>query len=107
MLAVGLSIAACQAGYSVYFSTLEYIVQNLREAEATGHASSYRSRDRDLTTGNCANCRPRRATAVVLKALAGDEDAGPEVGRWQRSAGHVGWLSAAMRSRAETSEMPD
>jgi len=36
MLAVGLSIAACQAGYSVYFTTLDDMVRNLKEAEATG-----------------------------------------------------------------------
>jgi len=36
MLAVGLSIAACQAGYSVYFTTLDDMVSNLREAEAAG-----------------------------------------------------------------------
>jgi DNA replication protein DnaC len=36
MLAVGLSIAACQAGYSVYFTTLDDMVRNLREAEASG-----------------------------------------------------------------------
>jgi len=36
MLAVGLAIAACQAGYSVYFTTLDDLVRNLREAEQTG-----------------------------------------------------------------------
>jgi len=36
MLAVGLSIAACQAGYSVYFTSLDDMVRNLREAESTG-----------------------------------------------------------------------
>lgn len=36
MLAVGLCVAACQAGYSVYFTTLDDMVRNLREAEATG-----------------------------------------------------------------------
>jgi len=36
MLAVGLSIAACQAGYSVYFTTLYDMVRNLREAESAG-----------------------------------------------------------------------
>jgi DNA replication protein DnaC len=36
MLAVGLTIAACQAGYSVYFTTLDDMVRNLKEAEATG-----------------------------------------------------------------------
>lgn len=36
MLAVGLSIAACQAGYSVYFTTLDDMVRNLKEADATG-----------------------------------------------------------------------
>ena len=36
MLAVGLAIAACQAGYSISLTTLDDMVQNLREAEATG-----------------------------------------------------------------------
>jgi DNA replication protein DnaC len=36
MLAVGLAIAACQAGYSVYFTTLDDLVRNLKEAEASG-----------------------------------------------------------------------
>lgn len=36
MLAVGLAIAACQAGFSVYFTTLDDMVRNLKEAEASG-----------------------------------------------------------------------
>lgn len=36
MLAVGLSVAACQAGYSVYFTTLDDMVRNLKEAEGAG-----------------------------------------------------------------------
>lgn len=36
MLAVGLAIAACQAGFSVYFTTLDDMVRNLREAETSG-----------------------------------------------------------------------
>jgi DNA replication protein DnaC len=36
MLAVGLAIAACQAGFSVYFTSLDDMVRNLREAEASG-----------------------------------------------------------------------
>ena len=36
MLAVGLAIAACQAGFSVYFTSLDDMVRNLREAESTG-----------------------------------------------------------------------
>jgi len=36
MLAVGLAIAACQAGYSVYFTTLDDLIRNLKEAEASG-----------------------------------------------------------------------
>lgn len=35
-IAVGLAIAACQAGFSIYFTTLDDMVRNLREAEATG-----------------------------------------------------------------------
>ena len=33
---MGLAIAACQAGYSVYFTSLDDMVRNLREAESTG-----------------------------------------------------------------------
>src|SRR3954462_10628227 len=36
MLAVGLAIAACQAGFSIYFTTLDDVVRQLTEAEATG-----------------------------------------------------------------------
>jgi DNA replication protein DnaC len=36
MLAVGLAVAACQSGFSIYFTTLDDMVRNLREAEATG-----------------------------------------------------------------------
>ncbi len=36
MLAVGLAIAACQAGYSIYFTTLDDLIRNLREAEGLG-----------------------------------------------------------------------
>lgn len=36
MLAVGLAVAACQAGFSVYFTTLDDMVRNLREAETSG-----------------------------------------------------------------------
>jgi DNA replication protein DnaC len=36
MLAVGLAIAACQAGFSIYFTTLDDLVRNLKEAEASG-----------------------------------------------------------------------
>jgi DNA replication protein DnaC len=36
MLAVGLAVAACQSGFSIYFSTLDDVVRNLKEAEATG-----------------------------------------------------------------------
>jgi DNA replication protein DnaC len=35
-IAVGLAIAACQAGFSVYFTSLDDMVRNLREAESTG-----------------------------------------------------------------------
>ena len=35
-IAVGLAIAACQAVYSVYFTSLDDMVRNLREAESTG-----------------------------------------------------------------------
>jgi DNA replication protein DnaC len=36
MLGVGLAVAACQAGFSIYFTTLDDMVRNLREAESTG-----------------------------------------------------------------------
>lgn len=35
-LAVGLAIAACRAGYTVYFTTLDDMVRNLKEADAIG-----------------------------------------------------------------------
>jgi DNA replication protein DnaC len=36
MLAVALAITACQAGFSIYFTTLDDLVRNLKEAEAAG-----------------------------------------------------------------------
>ncbi|MBA3488628.1 MAG: ATP-binding protein [Longispora sp.] len=36
MLAVALAIGACQAGYSIYFTTLDDMVRRLRTAEAAG-----------------------------------------------------------------------
>ncbi len=36
MLDVALAVAACQAGYSIYFTTLDDLVRRLRTAEATG-----------------------------------------------------------------------
>ena len=36
MLAVGLAVAACRVGYSIYFTTLDDLVRRLRAAEATG-----------------------------------------------------------------------
>ncbi len=36
MIAVGLAIAACQAGFSIYFTTVDDLVRNLAEAEAQG-----------------------------------------------------------------------
>ncbi len=36
MLAVGLAIAACQAGFSIYFTTVDDLVRNLAEAESLG-----------------------------------------------------------------------
>jgi DNA replication protein DnaC len=36
MLGVGLAVAACQAGFSIYFTTLDDLVRNLKEAESTG-----------------------------------------------------------------------
>lgn len=36
MLAVGLAVAACQAGYSTYFTTLSDLVRRFRTAEAAG-----------------------------------------------------------------------
>lgn len=39
MLAVSLAVAACRAGYSIYFTTLDDLVRRLRDAEATGRFS--------------------------------------------------------------------
>ena len=36
MIAVTLAVAACQAGFSIYFTTLDDLVRKLRTAEATG-----------------------------------------------------------------------
>lgn len=36
MLAVGLAVGACQAGYSIYFTSLDDLIRRLRTAEATG-----------------------------------------------------------------------
>ncbi len=36
MLAVALAVAACQAGFSIYFTSLDDLVRNLREAEGSG-----------------------------------------------------------------------
>jgi DNA replication protein DnaC len=36
MLAVALAVAACRAGFSIYFTTLDDLVRRLRAAEATG-----------------------------------------------------------------------
>jgi DNA replication protein DnaC len=36
MLAVGLAIAACQAGFSIYYTTLDDLVRRLRDAETAG-----------------------------------------------------------------------
>ena len=36
MPAVALAVAACQAGFSIYFTTLDDLVRRLRAAEATG-----------------------------------------------------------------------
>jgi DNA replication protein DnaC len=36
MIAVGLAVTACQAGYSIYFTTLDDLVRKLKMAEATG-----------------------------------------------------------------------
>ena len=39
MLAVALAVAACQAGFSIYFTTLDDLVRRLRTAEATGRVN--------------------------------------------------------------------
>ena len=36
MLAVALAVAACQAGYSIYYTTLDDLVRNLKIAESAG-----------------------------------------------------------------------
>ncbi len=58
MLAVGLAIAACQAGFSIYFTTLDHMVRQLREAETTG--ASPRS-CRPTSSPRCS-CSTRSAT---------------------------------------------
>lgn len=35
-LAIALAVAACQAGFSIYYTTLDDLVRQLREAESTG-----------------------------------------------------------------------
>lgn len=40
MLAVGLAVAACRAGYSVYFTTLDDMVRQLKEADAIGRLAA-------------------------------------------------------------------
>ncbi|MEQ4726271.1 IS21-like element helper ATPase IstB [Nonomuraea sp. B19D2] len=39
-IAVALAVAACRAGYSVYFTSLDDMVSNLKAADATGRLSS-------------------------------------------------------------------
>jgi DNA replication protein DnaC len=39
-IAVALAVAACRAGYSVYFTSLDDMVTNLKAADATGRLSS-------------------------------------------------------------------
>jgi DNA replication protein DnaC len=40
MLAVGLAVAACRAGYSIYFTTLDDMVRHLKEADAIGRLAT-------------------------------------------------------------------
>ncbi|MFF8036273.1 IS21-like element helper ATPase IstB [Streptomyces sp. NPDC016626] len=39
-IAVALAVAACRAGYSIYFTSLDDMVRNLKAAEATGRLTS-------------------------------------------------------------------
>ncbi|WP_371656753.1 MULTISPECIES: IS21-like element helper ATPase IstB [unclassified Streptomyces] len=39
-IAVGLAVAACRAGYSIYFTSLDDMVRNLKAAEAVGRLTS-------------------------------------------------------------------
>ncbi|GAA3251301.1 MULTISPECIES: IS21-like element helper ATPase IstB [Nonomuraea] len=40
MLAVGLAVAACKAGFSIYFTTLDDMVRQLKEANAIGRLAA-------------------------------------------------------------------
>jgi DNA replication protein DnaC len=40
MLAVGLAVAACRAGYSIYFTTLDDMVRQLKEADTIGRLAT-------------------------------------------------------------------
>lgn len=39
-IAIALAVAACRAGYSIYFTSLDDMVRNLRAAEAAGRLTS-------------------------------------------------------------------
>ena len=70
MLAVALAVTACQAGWSIYFTTLDDLVRRLRAAEATGRFN------RQLQT----YLRP----AVLVVDLCGHGD-------YAEAAGPLGW----------------
>nr|WP_275297650.1 ATP-binding protein [Streptomyces sp. CdTB01] len=39
-MAVALAVAACRAGYSIYFTSLDDMVRNLKAAESAGRLTS-------------------------------------------------------------------
>ncbi len=80
MLVVALSVAACQAGYSIYFTTLDDLIRRLRAAEATGRfaASSPRSCDRRCWSSTrsvtCPWTGPRRTWSSSSSPAATSAD---------------------------------
>jgi DNA replication protein DnaC len=71
MLAVALAVGACQAGLSIYFTTLDDLVRRLRAAEATSRFN------RQLHT----HLRP---AVLVVVDLCGHGD-------YAEAAGPLGW----------------
>jgi DNA replication protein DnaC len=66
MIAVALAVAACQAGFSIYFTTLDDLVRRLRTAEATGR---FQPTTRKPTYAQLCSWSTKSATShwIVLK----------------------------------------
>jgi IstB-like ATP binding protein len=86
MLAVGLAIAACQAGSSVYFTTLDDLVRNLNEAEAsapaTNAAASWRPPTRPSASGvacSAMTCWPRPSWTGCCTTATSSRSTGPAI----------------------------